>query len=91
MRIPQGLRNRVGVEKKLIDEYDRTDHRPLGSHDRTTGVVISEPDVHTNSEIETDLATQIVTRIAEKAAKNYPWNAVLIIQRFCKSLTLLTE
>jgi hypothetical protein len=61
------------------------------SRDRKTGEVKSEPHVHTNNEIEADLATQIVARIAEKAAKNYPRNTVLIIQCFCNSLTLLTE
>jgi hypothetical protein len=61
------------------------------SRDRKTGEVKSEPHAHTNHEIETDLATQIVARIEEKAAKNYPWNTVLIIQCFCNSLTLLTE
>jgi hypothetical protein len=61
------------------------------SRDTKTGEVKSEPHVHRNDEIESDLATQILTRIADKAAKNYPWNTILIIQCFCNTLTLDTE
>jgi hypothetical protein len=61
------------------------------SRDKKTGEVKSEPHVHANKDIETDLAAQILARIAEKAAKHYPWNTVLIIQCFCNTLTLLTE
>src|SRR5713101_3938648 len=61
------------------------------SRDKKTGEVKSEPHVHSNSEIESDLATQVLARIAEKAAKNYPWNTILIIQCFCNTLTLLSE
>ena len=61
------------------------------SRDMKTGEVKSEPHVHRNDEIESDLAAQILARIAEKAAKHYPWNTVLVIQCFCNSLTLLSE
>jgi hypothetical protein len=56
-----------------------------------TKIVTSEPHVHRNDEIETDLAAQILERLREKAAKNYPWNTVLIMQCFCNSLTLESE
>jgi hypothetical protein len=61
------------------------------SREQKTGEVKSEPHVHSNDEIQEDLATQILARLAEKAAKNYPWNTVLIIQCFCNTLTLLSE
>ncbi len=61
------------------------------ARDPKTKIVTSEPHVHRNDEIETDLAAQILERLREKAAKNYPWNTVLIMQCFCNSLTLESE
>lgn len=61
------------------------------SRDKKTETVTSVPYVHRNDEIQRDLATQILGRIADKAAKGYPRNTVLIIQCFCNSLTLDTE
>jgi hypothetical protein len=44
-----------------------------------------------NDEIEVDLAAQILARLADKAAKRYPPNTVLIMQCYCNTLTLDTE
>jgi hypothetical protein len=61
------------------------------SRDKKTGTVTSVPHVHRDDEIPADLATQILGRLADKAAKGYPWNTVLIMQCFTNSLTLDTE
>lgn len=61
------------------------------SRDKKTGAVTSQPHVHINHEIRDDLADQILARLAEKAARGYPWNTVLIMQCFCNSLTLESE
>lgn len=61
------------------------------SRDRTTGKVTSKPHVHENDDIMVDLATQILARLASKAAKRYPANTVLVMQCFANTLTLESE
>ena len=61
------------------------------SRDPKTKAVTSEPHVHLNNEIQVDLAAQILARLADKSAKGYPWNTVLIMQCVCNTLTLETE
>jgi hypothetical protein len=59
------------------------------SRNLKTGDVVSVPHVHTNGEIATDLADQIIERIAGKAAKPYPPGLALIIQ--CETDSLIVD
>jgi hypothetical protein len=61
------------------------------SRDPKTGVVTDKPHVHRNDDIQDNLASQIVERMKSKAAKNYPWGTVLIMQCFPDTLTLESE
>lgn len=61
------------------------------SRDPQTGAVTDEPHVHSNNDIQDNLASQIVGRIQSKAAKNYPWGTVLVMQCFPDTLTLESE
>lgn len=49
------------------------------SLDKKTGVISSIRYVSTSGELENDLAEQIISRIREKAAKDYSPNTVLIV------------
>jgi hypothetical protein len=60
------------------------------SQDRKTGEIVSKPYVHTNDELATDLADQIVGRLKSKSDK-YPPRTVLIVNCFQNSLTLESE
>jgi hypothetical protein len=61
------------------------------SRDLNTGLVTDKPHVHKNNDIENNLASQIVERMKSKAAKNYPWGTVLVMQCFPDTLTLESE
>jgi hypothetical protein len=61
------------------------------SRDKKTGDIISKPHVHTNDELATDLAQQIIDRLNAKSAKHYPPGTLLIINCFANSLILDSE
>jgi hypothetical protein len=58
---------------------------------RKTGVPESEPYVYTNDEGATDLATQIIERLTDKAEKGYPDNTVLIVNCNADGMILADE
>jgi hypothetical protein len=49
------------------------------TRDKKTGEIVSKPYVHTNDEIVTDLADQIIERLRAKSGKQYPPRTVLIV------------
>lgn len=61
------------------------------SQDTKTGEIISKPHVHSNDELPTDLADQIIERLKSKSAKPYPPGTVLIVNCFANSLILDSE
>jgi hypothetical protein len=61
------------------------------SRDKNTGGIISKPHVHTNDELATDLAGQIIERLKSKSAKPYPPGTVLIVNCFANGLILDSE
>jgi hypothetical protein len=61
------------------------------SQDKKTGEIISKPHVHSNDELPTDLADQIIERLSSKSAKPYPPGTVLIVNCFANSLILDPE
>jgi hypothetical protein len=61
------------------------------AQDKKTGAITSTPYVHTNDELATDLAAQIINRLTGKAAKNYPFGTALIIQCVADMLILEPE
>jgi hypothetical protein len=61
------------------------------SRDKKTGEIISEPHVHTNDELSTDLAGQIIEPLKSKSAKSYPRGTVLIVNCFANGLILDSE
>lgn len=61
------------------------------SRDKKTGDIISKPHVHTNDELATDLASQIIERLKSKSAKPYPPGTVLIVNCFANGLILDSE
>jgi hypothetical protein len=58
---------------------------------KRTGEIISKPHVHTNDELATDLASQIIERLTSKSAKPYPPGTVLIVNCFANGLILGSE
>lgn len=58
---------------------------------KKTGDIISKPHVHTNDELATDLASQILERLKSKNNKDYPPGMVLIINCVPNSLILDSE
>jgi len=61
------------------------------SRDKQTGEIISKPYVHKNDELATDLAGQILDRLASKRNKHYPQGTVLIINCVPNCLILSSE
>jgi hypothetical protein len=61
------------------------------SKDEKTGEIVSKPHVHTNDELATDLAGQILERLKSKRGKHYPSETVLIINCVPNSLILDSE
>jgi hypothetical protein len=61
------------------------------SHDKRTRAITSMPYVHHNDEPAADLAGQIIGRITEKAAKNYPPGTALIISCIANGLLFESE
>ena len=61
------------------------------SQDKKTGEIISKPHVHSNDELSTDLADQIIERLSSKSAKPYPPGTLLIVNCFANSLILDSE
>jgi hypothetical protein len=59
--------------------------------DKKTGKIVSKPHVHTNDELATDLAGQILERLASKRDKHYPQGTVLIINCVPNGLILPSE
>ena len=49
------------------------------SRDKKTGHILSKPHVHTNDELATDLAGQILERLKSKSDKQYPPGTVLVV------------
>src|ERR1035441_571691 len=49
------------------------------SQDKKTGEIISKPHVHSNDELSTDLADQIIERLSSKSDKQYPPVSVLVV------------
>jgi hypothetical protein len=61
------------------------------SWDKKTGDLVSKPHVHTNDELATDLAGQILERLENKRNKHYPAGTVLIINCVPNSLITPSE
>lgn len=61
------------------------------SRDKKTRQIISKPHVHTNDELATDLAGQILGRIKSKRQKKYSRGSVLIINCVPNGLILDSE
>lgn len=61
------------------------------SQDKKTGEIVSKPHVHSNDELATDLAGQIVERLKSKSNKQYPSGTVLIVNCVPNSLILDSE
>ncbi len=61
------------------------------SRDKKTGTIVSKPHVHTNDELATDLAAQILNRLESKSNKHYPPGMVLIINCVPNGLILDSE
>jgi hypothetical protein len=61
------------------------------SRDKQTGDIISKPHVHTNDELSTDLAAQIIERLKSKSEKSYPPGTVLVINCVTDNLILDSE
>jgi hypothetical protein len=61
------------------------------SRNRKTGEIVSKPYVHSNDELATDLAGQIVERLKSKSNKQYPPGTVLVVNCFPNSLILESE
>lgn len=61
------------------------------SRDKKTGAVVSKPHVHTNDELATDLAGQILERLKSKSNKHYPPGMVLIVNCVPNGLILGSE
>jgi hypothetical protein len=59
--------------------------------DKQTGNIVSKPHVHTNDELATDLADQIVERLKSKSDKQYPPGTVLVVNCVPNSLILDSE
>ena len=61
------------------------------SRDKQTGDIVSKPHVHTNDELATDLADQIVERLKSKGNRHYPPGTVLVINCVPNCLILHSE
>lgn len=61
------------------------------SRDKKTGSIVSKPHVHSNDELATDLAGQIVERIKSKSDQQYPPGTVLIVNCIPNGLILDSE
>ena len=61
------------------------------SKDKKTGAIVSKPYVHTNNELATDLAGQILQCLKSKSNKHYPPGTVLIVNCVPNSLILDVE
>jgi hypothetical protein len=61
------------------------------SHDKKSGEIVSNPQVHTSDELASDLANQIVDRLKSKSAKQYPPGTVLIVNCVPNGLILPSE
>jgi hypothetical protein len=61
------------------------------SRDKKTGDIVSKPHVHTNDELATDLAGQIVERLKSKSEKQYPPGTVLVVNCVPNCLILDSE
>lgn len=61
------------------------------SRDKKTGAILSKPHVHSNDELATDLADQILERLRVKSNKPYPPGTVLIINCIPNGLILDSE
>jgi hypothetical protein len=61
------------------------------SRNKKTGEIISKPHVHTNDELATDLAVQILERLKSKDNKQYPPETVLIINCISNGIILDSE
>ena len=56
------------------------------SRDKKTGDIVSKPNVHTNDELATDLAGQIIGRRKSRSDKQYPPGTVLVVNCVPNSL-----
>ena len=61
------------------------------SRDKKTGEIVSKPHVHSNDELATDLAGQIVERLKSKSIRRYPPGTVLVVNYFPNSLIFDSE
>ena len=59
--------------------------------DKKTGEIISKPHVHSNNELATDLAAQMLERIKSKGEKRYSSGTVLVVNCVTDSLILEAE
>lgn len=58
------------------------------SRDKKSGTIVSKPYVHTNNELATDLADQILQCLKRKSNKHYPSETILIVNCVPNSLIL---
>jgi len=61
------------------------------SRNKKTGDIVSKPHVHTNDELTTDLAGQIIERLRSKSDKQYPLGTVLVVNCVPNGLILDSE
>jgi hypothetical protein len=61
------------------------------SRDNKTGEIISKPHVHSDNELVTDLAGQIIERLKSKSDKRYPPGTVLIVNCVPNGIILDSE
>ncbi len=61
------------------------------SRDNKTGSIVSRPHVHTNNELVTDLAGQIIERLKSKSDKQYPSGTVLVVNCVPNGIILDSE
>jgi len=61
------------------------------SRDKKTGEIVSNPCVHTNDELATELAGQIVNCLKNKSRKNYSPGTVLLVNCVANSLIFDSE
>jgi hypothetical protein len=79
LEVTSSVHQNEHLARRLLHERGRSFGVKGISRDEKTGEIVSQPHVHTNDELATDLADQILERLKSKRDKHYPPGTVLIV------------
>jgi hypothetical protein len=91
VEVTTSVHEKEHLARRLLHERGGTFGVKGISRDSETGEIVSKHHVHTNNELVTDLAGQIIERLKSKSDKQYPPGTVLVVNCVPNGIILDSE